>query len=146
MPIRHGRMHLYPGGSIKSPEWQEIRERIGERSGWKCEACGVPHKVRVCRGVINGRHIYMLEDGNFFDEDTGEQLGRAKLHDMAQHRWVLIILTVAHFDQDETNNADENLLHWCQLHHNRHDVDQRKENAAATRRAKSPQMQLEFDQ
>ena len=51
MPIRADRMALYPGGSIKSPEWRAIRERIGKRSGWKCETCGAPHMTMIARGT-----------------------------------------------------------------------------------------------
>lgn len=143
MPIRPENMAKYPGGSIRSPEWQAIRRQIGDRSGWKCEDCGAPHAELVCRGKISGRGVYMIESGDTFDENTGERIGRLHLYDLEAPRWVKIILTVAHVDGDETNSDPNNLKHWCQLHHNRHDAKSRAVNAAATRRAKSPQMDLE---
>lgn len=142
MPIRPENMAKYPGGSIRSPEWLAIREHIGARSGWCCEACKAPHGQLVCRGKIAGRAVYMVENGDTFDEDTGERLGCFHLYDLAQPRWVKIVLTVAHVDGDETNSADENLKHWCQLHHNRHDAKSRAANAAITRAEKAGQMDL----
>jgi hypothetical protein len=55
---------------------------------------------------------------------------------------VKIVLTIAHVDHDETNNADENLRAWCQLHHLRHDAQQHAENARKTREAKTGQLAL----
>ena len=43
-------------------------------------------------------------------------------------------LAIAHVDQDETNNADENLRAWRQRCHNRHDAETRQLHAAETRR------------
>lgn len=45
MPISAEKMKLYPGGSIKSPEWQAIRERIRIRASNCCEKCGVESHV-----------------------------------------------------------------------------------------------------
>lgn len=142
MPIRPENMAKYPGGSIRSPEWLAIRERIGQRSGWKCEACQAPHGELVCRGKVEDRGVYMVESGDTFDEDTGERIGCLHLYDLAAPRWVKIVLTVAHVDGDETNNDDENFKHWCQLHHNRHDAKSRAANAAITRAEKVGQMDL----
>lgn len=47
-----------------------------------------------------------------------------------------IVLTIAHLDQDPTNNADENLAALCQRCHNRHDAPHRAKNASKTRHAK----------
>lgn len=129
-------MKLYPGGSIRSPEWQAIRKEIGERSGWECEACKAPHGDVICRGAFKGRAVYMLKDGGTFDEETGERLGTFHMDDLRSPRMVTIILTVAHVDGDETNSDRENLRHWCQLHHNRHDAKSRAVNAARTRRSR----------
>lgn len=47
-----------------------------------------------------------------------------------------VILTVAHLDNDTTNNTDENLRALCQRCHNRHDIDYRRANRAATNASK----------
>lgn len=142
MPISAERMKLYPGGSIRSPEWLAIREQVGQRSGWKCEACKAPHGEIVYRGKLDGRDVYMLEHGDTFDADTGEHIGCVHLYDLEPGSCLKIVLTVAHFDGDPTNNDLGNLRHWCQLHHNRHDAKDRAKNAATTRRGKSDQIDL----
>ena len=49
MPISPENMAKYPGGSIRSPEWLAIRERILERAENKCEQCGVENYEIVAR-------------------------------------------------------------------------------------------------
>ncbi|HXK60778.1 MAG TPA: hypothetical protein PLP42_12890 [Acidobacteriota bacterium] len=39
-----------------------------------------------------------------------------------------VVLTVMHLDHDPTNNAEDNLLAACQLHHNRYDAAERAKN------------------
>ena len=49
---------------------------------------------------------------------------------------IRIVLTVAHVhDPDPANCADDNLAHWCQRCHNRHDQPMRLINAARSRKA-----------
>jgi len=134
MPIRPERMSRYPGGSIRSPEWKAIVAAVGERSGWKCEACGVPHKAWIWRGRGIHEGLYRIETSEVFDEDSGEPRGTIGYAMFRSPPAVEIILTVAHFDHDETNNNLANLRHWCQLHHNRHDAPHRAAGIAARRR------------
>jgi len=47
-----------------------------------------------------------------------------------------VVLTIAHFDHDRTNNDYDNLWAWCQKCHNNHDAKHRAE----TRRKKSGQL------
>lgn len=47
-----------------------------------------------------------------------------------------VILTVAHLNHDTTDNSDDNLRALCQRCHNRHDVEYRKKNRAATHASK----------
>lgn len=47
----------------------------------------------------------------------------------------VVVLTVAHVDQDTSNNEDANLRAWCQMHHLRWDANQHSRNAAITRSA-----------
>lgn len=102
MPIRPDLMGLYPGGSISSPEWQAIRAEIRARSGGRCEGSPAFPDCSVENGSRHPR--------------TGS----------------IVVLTVAHVDQDVTNNDPANLRHWCQRCHNVHDQPFRRANAFRT--------------
>ena len=106
MPISPERMKLYPGGSIRSPEWLAIRARIRQRAGDRCE--GSP-AYPDCRAENGQPH-----------PSTGSK----------------VVCTVAHVDGDLTKNEDADLKFWCQRCHNTHDVAQRQHNAAITRAEK----------
>lgn len=112
MPIHPDRMKLYPGGGIRSPEWQEIRRTILLRAGNCCEGTAqFPH----CRAANYEPH-----------PDTRSR----------------VVLTIAHLDQDETNNDDENLRALCQRCHLRWDAKHHAANAAITRARKRGQPDL----
>lgn len=144
MPIKPENMGRYPGGSISSPEWRAIRKRIGERSRWRCETCGAPHMQLVARGSYNGREAYMvIESGAVFCAETGMAMTAMRLSDFNARKVLKIILTCAHLDHDETSADEANIAHLCQRHHLRLDKHQHAANAARTRRAKSPQIDLE---
>lgn len=144
MPIRAERAHLYPGGSIKSPEWRAIRKRIGERSGWRCETCGAPHMTIVARGSYGGRDAYMIIDtGEVFDAETGLKMAAMKLSAFGAYRVLKIVLTVAHLNHDEGDCRDANLAHLCQRHHLRLDAKLHQRNAARTRRNRGGQLDME---
>jgi hypothetical protein len=98
MPIKPENMGKYPGGSIKSPEWRAIRKRIGERSGWKCEACGAPHMTMIARGFYGDRDAYMLIDTcEVFCAESGLRITALRATSEFNARRVLrIVLTVAH--------------------------------------------------
>src|SRR5690554_2748649 len=101
MPISAEKMALYPGGSIRSKEWREIRERIGSRSGWRCETCRAPHMEMIARGYYRGRDAYMvLETCEVFDAEHGLKMGEMKPSEFNAYRVVKIILTVAHLNHD----------------------------------------------
>ena len=51
-------------------------------------------------------------------------------------------MTIAHVDQDETNNDEGNLRAWCQCCHNRHDARTRQFHAPETRRRKMRNLHL----
>lgn len=73
MPISPETMKLYPGGSIRSPEWRAIVER----SGWQCEACKAPHRALIYHGEHDDAGTYMVLDdrhGTVFDAETGDVL------------------------------------------------------------------------
>jgi hypothetical protein len=58
----------------------------------------------------------------------------------------MVVLTVAHWPDDEPMNcADENLHALCQLCHNRLDAPARAASRARTRGARTPARQLTFE-
>lgn len=102
MPIRPENRARYP------KNWPDIRARIRERSGNRCECtgqCGAPHcqydNMPTRCGKWNGEPI---------DDIMGP----------------FIVLTVAHLDHTPENCADDNLLHLCQGCHNRYDAPMRR--------------------
>lgn len=112
MPISPDRMKLYPGGGVRSPEWQAIRRERLLRAGNCCEGTSqFPH----CRAANHAPHPKT----------------RSR-----------VVLTIAHMDQDETNNDDENLRALCQRCHNAWDAKSRAANAAITRARKRNQPEL----
>lgn len=131
MPISKDKMKLYPGGSIHSKEWKAIRERILDRAGHKCERCKVADRERVLRPESHNTYI-MINTGMTFDADTGELLQYTRGTELPIGRFVDIVLTIAHLDQDPTNNAPDNLEALCQQCHNRLDAPFRKVNRAKT--------------
>lgn len=144
MPIKPENLAKYPGGSIKSPEWRAVRERIGQRSGWRCETCSAPHMTIVARGSYGGRDAYMVIDtGDVFDAETGLKMASMKLSAFGAYRVLKIVLTVAHKNHDETDNRPENLAHLCQRHHLRLDAKHHARNAARTRRNRGGQLDME---
>ena len=106
MPIAPELMRLYPGGSIRSPEWLAIVAAIRARSGNLCE--GAP-AFPDCRAPNGAPHPV-----------TGSTA----------------VLTVAHLDHDPTHNDPDNLRHLCQRCHNTHDRLKRWENAKRTLRSR----------
>jgi hypothetical protein len=154
MPIRPERQHLYPAN------WKtEIVPMIRKRSGCCCEVCGVKNGREITRSEDNQYWAYVspavfrwseptaleYEDDERFDrrgfidnEVHSAEHGDLIILDSPQQRddWkkpIKIILTVAHLNHDETDNRPENLMHLCQLHHNRHDAEHRAANAKARR-------------
>lgn len=145
MPIRAERAHLYPGGSIKSPEWRAIRNKVGERSGWRCETCGAPHMTMISRGSYGGRDAYMvLETRDVFCAETGLKMTRMRCTSEFNAQKVLkIVLTVAHLNHDEACDDVEQMKHLCQRHHLRLDSKHHQRNAARTRRNRGGQLDME---
>jgi 5-methylcytosine-specific restriction endonuclease McrA len=93
-------------------DWKAISLEVRERAGWVCE--GSPAYPN-CRAVGYEPHPV-----------TGSK----------------VILTVAHLDHDPANVDRANLKAWCQRCHLTYDATFHAENAAKTRRARSPQFDL----
>jgi hypothetical protein len=124
-------------------DWHTIRARILERSGGRCEWCG----------LSNGALGYRDRDGRFW---TDEELSEAEhlperdlltVEDGGTLRRVRIVLTTAHLGMphpdgrpgdkhDKMDCRDDNLAMLCQRCHLNYDRDEHCQNAAATRRAK----------
>jgi hypothetical protein len=96
MPISAEKQKLYPGGSLRSQAWQDIRAWVKTRSGDRCE--GSPAHPE-CRAVNGAAHPV-----------TGS----------------LVVLTVAHVEHDVSRNGPDDLRHWCQRCHNTHDMKYRR--------------------
>lgn len=139
MPIRPENMAKYPGGSIRSPEWLAIRQRIRERAGDCCEECGVPN------GELGGRigEVWFTAQNDDarpgehgFCTDLAGERGEREL------RIVKIVCTVAHVDGKLDDHSDGNLAFLCQRCHLRHDAEQHRINARITRHEKLGQLDL----
>jgi hypothetical protein len=113
MPISPEKMKRYPGGGIKSKVWLAFRADILARAEDKCE--GTPQRP-LCRAA-NGEA----------QPETGSR----------------VVLTIAHMDWDETHADPARCRALCQRCHNKWDAPQRAKSAAATRRARQPQTDLE---
>ena len=112
MPIRESQKALYPDN------WPEVRERIRNRAGDKCEKCGVKNHAVGYRTGPDGR--FVEEDGWSYLPDDCDKL-------------ISIVCTTAHLDHDPANCSDDNLRFWCQQCHNRYDAKHR----AAGRKARA---------
>lgn len=113
MPIRSELRHLY------GPEWKHISHASVVRAGFRCQRCGLPNYAYI-RRQAEGPPVIL-------DPDQAE----LAMHE--GHQVTKVILTVAHLDQDPTNNAPENLAALCQRCHLEHDREQHIENARQTR-------------
>lgn len=111
-------MRRYP------PNWAtEIRPRILERAGGRCERCGVRNHA-----------IGHRDAGGHFEACTPCETTTAPL-DCPNGRTIRIVLTIAHtLNPDPMDCRDENLEALCQRCHNLLDGPMRQANAAATRR------------
>lgn len=132
-----------------APDWKQIRARILERAGHKCEQCGKPNYSLWFRNEAGDYREVAGFDVS--DDDTPHILFYAAKDFtpgdvLDDYRIVKIVLTISHTNHDVTDNRDENLRALCQRCHNIHDIDYRKANRAATRRRKNPQtLCLQFD-
>lgn len=107
MPIKPENRAKYPA------DWKQIRARILERAGHRCEQCrAVNHQVVV-------RHVdsYLDADGYVWDSVTGESRGMSRDSDYPGQRMVRIVLTIAHLDGQLVDHSDANLRCLCQRCH-----------------------------
>lgn len=109
------------------PNWKsEIVPAIRERSGDKCEFCGlsnkqmvwtVPFRIKNNKGRCVQRKIWFSDHGDALREAESPYLITK----------VRVVLTTAHLDHDEENHdvSLERLAHLCQLCHLRLDAKEK---------------------
>lgn len=113
MPIKPENKALYP------KNWKsEIRPAILKRANNCCEFCGV--KNYSFRYKHN--HDVMLPPNS----------------NVSLKEYSKIVLTIAHLDNDPTNNNYDNLRALCQKCHLNYDKELHRINSAITRRKKLP--------
>jgi hypothetical protein len=128
MPIKPENRGRYPA------DWKQIRARILERAGDRCERCAAPNRTRIARGAGSDEGTYMLANAEVFCADTGAPLGTCRHSDYELGRMVDVVLTIAHLDHQPENCADDNLRAWCQRCHLRYDTDHHRQTAYMTRK------------
>ena len=63
MPVSSDKQRLYPGGSLRSPEWQALRQRILKRAGHRCEQADcrainyLHHPITGSRVILTIAHL-----------------------------------------------------------------------------------------
>ena len=119
--------HRYPR------DWKQITAGIRLRTNNACAQCRAPNGETIVRD--DERKVYVLPHGETFDARTGAFVGYTRGSEL-DGRSVRVVLTVAHLDHDETNNADDNLAALCQKCHLAHDRDDNHRRAQASRSAK----------
>lgn len=123
------------------PNWKtEIRPRILERAGHRCELCGVKNHILILRGEWRGTAVYQDEDGWIYNASNSAKIGGDYVGEVditGRRRMTKVVLTVAHLDHNPQNCADENLKALCQACHLRHDHKHHMEKARRTRERKA---------
>jgi hypothetical protein len=159
MPIKKENTARYPAN------WKEIRTRILERAGYRCEECRVPHHAvgyrdtegrfvphagnLVCDAAGRGEHPngqrLTYAEARVFAAHNNDHYGagrKSQWTDADGNRWFVVVLTIAHVENDDPSDCrDENLKSLCQRCHLSIDLPLHQRNAAATRRAKREQGQ-----
>jgi hypothetical protein len=99
-------------------DWDDLSKAIRARAGDKCEFCGVPNHVFILRSTANPEQYVILTEGADYIAPNGAVYNLMYLpDDFDDSKEVWIVLTVAHLDQDTTNNAPANLKALCQRCH-----------------------------
>jgi len=101
MPIKPENRKLYP------PNWKALSLEVREEAGNKCEWCKIPN------------HRWGWRDPKTKEFYMGVPPKGVK--------GFMVVLTVAHLDQNPRNNKRSNLRALCQKHHLAHDAKYRKE-------------------
>ena len=131
MPVDRSR---YPAN------WKQISQRIRfEVAGNRCQFCDVPNGALIVRSVSDPYRYLIHKSFNNRAEyqwPDGRPAHNQELLADFQSKPIRVVLTVAHLNHDTADNSDDNLRALCQRCHNRHDVEYRKKNRAATHASK----------
>ena len=100
-----------------------IRPAILDQASNRCEKCAACNGRLLCRNEANPYITYHAAG-----PDEAPAPGYRKP--------IRVVLTIAHLDQDVTNNDPANLAALCQMCHLRHDAQHHGVNAARTRRSR----------
>lgn len=134
-----------------APNWfTEIRPAVMKRADCHCEECGVRNYSVGYRRKEDGRFIGTA--GNIVHDLAGQGLSYPSLQPLSykeakeladanndfrdgeEGKFIVIVLTIAHLDNDITNNNLSNLKALCQRCHNRYDIELRKANRKESRK------------
>ena len=138
MPVSPERQALYPGGSLRSPEWLGIRAKILKRAetpdpGEPDEMIHVQCECTGDCGLTHADDDIAESDGYYFHHlGTPDrcQATNGVPHPVTESP---VVLTIAHLDHDVGHNDPANLRALCQRCHNRLDAPQRAINRSLTR-------------
>lgn len=131
MPIKPENRARYP------KDWKQISLRIRRRARQRCECkgeCGLRHARVDGRQIDLPPHLCIPNVKGFRCTAINQQP-----HPVTGS---MVVLTVAHLNHTPEDCREENLKAMCQRCHNAYDAPHRRLNAAATRRAKSPQADM----
>lgn len=116
MPIKPENKKLYPNN------WKEIRNDILTRANNCCEFCKVPNKSFL---IYRNNKIddIVNPDDKFYNDALKQYSTRNKWSccedgKIIKYRIALVVLTIAHLDQNPTHNDYSNLKALCQKCHN----------------------------
>ena len=113
--------------------WLELRKRVQNRAGDKCEQCGVPNHES---GARDKRGKWHSQDGI---DGMNSDVGYSLFGDYP--KIIRIVCTTAHLDHDTTHNDLDNLQFLCQRCHLAHDREVNQATATVTRRQKKEKIQ-----
>ena len=109
-------------------DWTEIRKRIIDRAGNRCEQCGLQN------GVIGYR-----DSSGKFHASEGMQVD---VDELDGERVFRVVLTVAHLNHDITDNRPENLKALCQKCHITLDTAQHRTSRWRNRHKDTPDLKM----
>jgi len=128
MPIDYSK---YPDNWLN-----EIRPKALDRDHHRCRFCG----------LTNYLWIFRAEDGTPYEaimvHDEHEENGRDYFGTVLplDVKMIKVVLTIAHLDQDITNNEHDNLAALCQRCHLNHDRPFIQERRRQAKREKQPEL------
>lgn len=134
MPIRPENKARYPA------DWMDIRLRILQRAGFRCEHPG-------CKARQN--QVGFWRDGEWETLpdrlwEAGYRPGHTVATTAGDFKVIRIVLTIAHLDHQPENCADDNLRAWCQRHHLGYDAQHHAATRARTKHAQANTRELPF--